>query len=157
MKKWLAATCAALASIAAAPVTALANDDVGWQLNTSLDTLVSWLQRVTLRLAVVAALIGAALVMFGRAEGRRILLGTLLAVAIVLFVKPFPPALPGILAGAPSPWGGAAQAARPNRAGVCAANPAQLPVCWLDSWLREAGPAPRPACTSFQPLSKLRP
>ena len=104
MKKWLAAACAALASMVAAPTSALAaNDDLGWQLNSALDTLVNWLQRVTLRLAVVAALIGAALVMFGRSEGRRILLGTILAVAIVLFVRPFLWALPGILAGAQFP------------------------------------------------------
>jgi hypothetical protein len=103
MKKWLAATFAALAALVVAPTSAFADQDVGWQLNGALDTLVNWLQRVTLRLAVVAALIGAALVMFGRQEGRRILLGTLLAVAIVLFVKPFLSALPGILAGATFP------------------------------------------------------
>lgn len=103
MRKCLAATGVAVASILIAPTSAFADLSLDWQLSSALWNITSWLQRLTLRLAVPVAIVGAILLMLGQPVGRRILWGTVLAVAIALFAVPLLFALPGIVHGATIP------------------------------------------------------
>ena len=62
-----------------------------------LFTLVFWLEKVTIELALPALLIGGLVLIFSRRWGWRIIWATGLAVLIALFAKPVAQALPGIV------------------------------------------------------------
>ena len=62
-----------------------------------LFTLIFWLEKLILELAVPAFLIGGLVLIFSRKWGWRIIWATALAVFIALFAKPVGQALPGIV------------------------------------------------------------
>jgi hypothetical protein len=109
-RRWLLAASAAVAAMAVAPASALADTNlgqlgsVGTDFQAFLWNFISFLQRLTFFLAIPAAIIGGILLMLGRhAEGRRLIWATVAAVLIAIFVKPIVFALPGIVAGASFP------------------------------------------------------
>lgn len=62
-----------------------------------LFTLVFWLEKLIIELALPAVLIGGIVLIFHRRWGWRIIWATALAVVIALFAKPLAQALPGIV------------------------------------------------------------